>query len=499
MAKFRSDALANPLFLKGLFTAANRAGSYDAIRKEREEKKKKKRERLERFGQYNTIADQGQTSVTEGSVAGRNAAVAKLREYQTREDITLEEAKEIERRIQALQGNQVETYMKNTNDARNLKAVFQIDQMLESGTNPELEATFKARKQELLNSPETREAYDQAVLQRQKDAATARNYKEAEWIRANGSAIQEAMMSDDPEEIETYLEGLGEFSAVARDHAQRMTPFINTLKKMEEKRIASGVEPQKYEGMIEEMFPKGVPRQLQAALTAYNKAVEKYYVDGQWTQGGKKVASNMEDAMLGIYKNLANQDAARERAQENAQANTVRDEIADLRKQLNSPISLSDVRQRANQLAGKKSGRQATPTEAQLAQAEQELREVRDAPLLMRIEALQESLLPPEEREAREQKRNEPQDDGGFTVKASDGSVITRNQALDYVRRGGREKAVEYLQTKGLSEGQINALLDGDMSVSEPRRPTQEEMITEPGLINPQRAKKKLRENSYYG
>ena len=55
----------------------------------------------------------------------------------------------------------------------------------------------------------------------------------------------------------------------------------------------------------------------------------------------------------------------------------------------------------------------------------------------------------------------------------------------------GLEKTTRKLKDKGLNDQQIKALLGEDMSES---APTQEELITQSGLINPQRAKLKLRQ-----
>lgn len=67
----------------------------------------------------------------------------------------------------------------------------------------------------------------------------------------------------------------------------------------------------------------------------------------------------------------------------------------------------------------------------------------------------------------------------------------------DMVSEFGKEETKKFLKDdKGLTNNQIQALLGVDMSESQP---TQEEMITEPGLINPFRARKKLEENLFQG
>ena len=74
------------------------------------------------------------------------------------------------------------------------------------------------------------------------------------------------------------------------------------------------------------------------------------------------------------------------------------------------------------------------------------------------------------------------EDDGGFTVKVNN-QIITRTMVSEMVAEYGKEETEQFLKNnKGLSNNQIQALLGVDMSQSQP---TQEEMITEPGLINP--------------
>jgi hypothetical protein len=92
--------------------------------------------------------------------------------------------------------------------------------------------------------------------------------------------------------------------------------------------------------------------------------------------------------------------------------------------------------------------------------------------------------------EGKTREEAEIKDDGGFSVKVN-GQVTTRTMVQEAVALQGLEKTKTKLKDKGLNDQQIKSLLGEDMSES---APTQEELITRSGLINPQRAKLKLRQ-----
>jgi hypothetical protein len=187
--------------------------------------------------------------------------------------------------------------------------------------------------------------------------------------------------------------------------------------------------------------------------------------------------------MNGLYNNMINQLATSDYYASRRIEADKKKQIAELELQLETPMNTLKYMREARLLAN---STKKKPTEEDIERIAAGLYARDQEGLRAQLEYLQQGAEASEEDET-------PADDGGFSVEVN-GTVTTRAMVQEAIEAVGEAETRRKLKNAGLNEGQITALIKGDLSIGseETRAKTNEELIMEGGGINPYRAQRKL-------
>jgi len=287
----------------------------------------------------------------------------------------------------------------------------------------------------------------------------------------------------DAEELDKIISNAGNYSTEAQQLANSRLSWLETRKSLEQKAVdmSTPIDTSAAEDLLSKM-PDSEREALEPLLNNLKTTQEKGFVNGTWVSPTSKSGAQAQyNALLSRMGEVAINNAVNETSALKAEQRKKEAQVETLRLSLMSAIPDEDVNRRARMGLGvDKKGKAILPTEEDLAQARAELRAERQREVEQQIAFLQG--IETEKPEA------EMADDGGFSVKTPDGNVITKEYALRAKESGKTPK--QLADATGISLEQAEMLMGRSVQASKGK--TQEELITEGGLINPYRARKKL-------
>ena len=482
MAKFSQaflQGLLQPSYQEGLFTAARGIG----MRPQMQALQQQQQEELKRFDELAQTSEQGIAAAQQGDVSALTKRIADLRK-QMASATTLQEKQRIRQEMSNLQ--RLQPGAEKITVGNKAQSIIQGEQALqdESLVGP-ARAAIEQRIDVLKQDPEAMRQYNQFKMDQWRADQAQKEMQSQQWLADNSAKISKAIDDNDMDAIESIVQGAGEFSEAAQSYIATSLRNADAMARFEENSMERKVAPSVdyYQEQLDAL-PEEIRKNFQGTFDAYKEAAEKGWNGSEWSTGERLRAKQLEKTLQGqlraVYSQIATSDYFAKRAEEK----TKREQIAQLELQIATPMGsdyLTQGRILANSLL--QEGEELTQADVERAARslyQRDQQKYRSQLTALRGESTEEMPM---------------EDDGGFSVKVN-GKVTTRAMVQESVEMQGVEKTKRLLKNEGLNDQQINSLLGMDMSQSQP---TQEEMITEPGLINPFRARKKLEENPFQG
>lgn len=482
MAKFSQaflQGLLQPSYQEGLFTAARGIG----MRPQMQALQQQQQEELKRFDELAQTSEQGIAAAQQGDVSALTKRIADLRK-QMASATTLQEKQRIRQEMSNLQ--RLQPGAEKIAVGNKAQSIIQGEQALqdESLVGP-ARAAIEQRIDVLKQDPEAMRQYNQFKMDQWRADQAQKEMQSQQWLADNSAKISKAIDDNDMDAIESIVQGAGEFSEAAQSYIATSLRNADAMARFEENSMERKVAPSVdyYQEQLDAL-PEEIRKNFQGTFDAYKEAAEKGWNGSEWSTGERLRAKQLEKTLQGqlraVYSQIATSDYFAKRAEEK----TKREQIAQLELQIATPMGsdyLTQGRILANSLL--QEGEELTQADVERAARslyQRDQQKYRSQLTALRGESAEEMPM---------------EDDGGFSVKVN-GKVTTRAMVQESVEMQGVEKTKRLLKNEGLNDQQINSLLGMDMSQSQP---TQEEMITEPGLINPFRARKKLEENPFQG
>jgi trans-aconitate methyltransferase len=480
MAKFSQQflqAMAQPSYQQGLFTAAQQLGGLQG-RLEQE------RGAMQRFDESVRASEQGIAAAQQGDVSALTNRIAELRR-QMASATTLQEKQRI--RIEMANLQRLQPGAQKIAVGNKAQSIVQGEQALqdESLVGPARSA-IEQRLEALKQDPEAMTEYNKFKMDQWRTDQAQREMQSQQWLADNSAEISKAIDNNDMDAVESIVQGAGEFSEAAQSFVATSLRNADAMARFEENSMERKIAPSVdyYKNQLETL-PEEVRKILQPTFDAYKEASDNGWNGSEWTTGGRLRAKQLEKDMQSQFRSIYSQIATSEYFAKRREDTAKQEQIAELKLKIATPMSSEYVRQGRIQAASLlKEGEELT--QAMIDREARSLYQMDQRRDIAQLAALRDKS--PKEMPA--------EGDGGFSVKIND-QIVTRTMVTDMVSEFGKEETKKFLKDdKGLTNNQIQALLGVDMSESQP---TQEEMITEPGLINPFRARKKLEENLFQG
>ena len=466
------NALTRPSFGQGLFQLGQGIGQAPSMFTQQQ----KQEAELQRFDEAAQASEQGIAAAQQGDVSALTQRIADLRR-QMAEATTLQEKQRIRQEMTNLQ--RMRPGAEKIAVGNKAQSIVQGEQALKDETvSGPAKLAIQKRLEELKKDPEAMRQYNQYKMDEWRTGQTQKQMEAEQWLNTNSNSIDTAIQSNDMESVQKIILDAGEFSEAAQSYVNTSLRNAESMAQFQENSLERKKEPSVafYEEQINNL-PEEVKQFLSPTLEAY-KEIAKSWDGENWSVGSRARAAQLEKTLqteiAAINRSMAISDY---RVKQSEEADK-RDRIRALELKIDTPMDNSYIREaRIYESALLKKGEELSQARVE-ARADQMYQRDRRG----YIEQL--ATLEGKTREETEE------DDGGFSVKVN-GQVTTRAMVQEAVALQGVEKIKSKLKSKGLNEQQIRALLGEDMSQS---APTQEELITRSGLINPQRARLKLQQ-----
>jgi len=275
------------------------------------------------------------------------------------------------------------------------------------------------------------------------------------WIKANGSAITQALKDDDFDEVTKLVTGAGDYTEAAQAYVNRAQQNIKAMRDLEENSIERKTAPsvEMWEEKINSL-PEEVRKFFEPSLKQYKNAAKGWNENTQtWNTGARISANRIEKQMTGLYNNMTNQLASSD-FYTNRRIETDRQQkIEELKLQLKTPMGsryMNDARTLANSTLKRPKEEDIERIAAALYEREQEKYRAQ-------LEYLQQGSEASEEDET-------PADDGGFSVEVN-GTVTTRAMVQEAIEAVGEAETRRKLKNAGLNDNQINDLINEDLNI----------------------------------
>jgi hypothetical protein len=344
-----------------------------------------------------------------------------------------------------------------TEVSNNAKAILRAEQAIAGGEieNEQALRAMEARVEELKKDPEAMREYNNFKMQEWQTQRAQQDMKADAWIKANGSAITQALKDDDFDEVTKLVTGAGEYTEAAQAYVNRAQQNIKAMRDLEENSIERKTAPsvEMWEEQINSL-PKEVRAVLEPSLKAYKNAAKGWNENTQtWNTGARIAANRIEKQMTGLYNNMMNQLAVSDFSMSRREEAKKAEQIKDLELKLNTKMStkyINDARIYANSII-------KNPDDNDIQRIAESFYARDQEKYRSQLEYLQQGSEASEE-------DGTPADDGGFSVEVN-GTVTTRAMVQEAIKAVGEAETRRKLKNAGLNDNQINDLINGDLNI----------------------------------
>ena len=344
-----------------------------------------------------------------------------------------------------------------TEVSNNAKAILRAEQAIAGGEieNEQARRAMEARVEELKKDPEAMREYNNFKMQEWQTQRAQQDMKADAWIKANGSAITQALKDDDFDEVTKLVTSAGDYTEAAQAYVNRAQQNIKAMRDLEENSIERKTAPsvEMWEEQINSL-PEEVRKVLEPSLKAYKNAAKGWNENTQtWNTGARIAANRIEKQMTGLYNNMINQLAVSDFSANRRIEADKQKKVEELKLQLATPMGsryMNDARTLANSTLKR-------PKEEDIERIAEGLYARDQEKYRAQLEYLQQDSEAIEEGDA-------PADDGGFSVEVN-GTVTTRAMVQEAIEAVGEAETRRKLKNAGLNDNQINDLINGDLNI----------------------------------
>ena len=465
MAKFSQtflQSMLQPSYQEGLFSAARGIGAAPQMRALQQQQQAE----LSRYDESAQLSEQGVAAAQQGDVSALTQRIADLRR-QMATATTLQEKQAIRQEMTNLQ--RMRPNAEKIAVGNKAQSIVQGEQALQDETvSGTAKLAIQKRLEELKKDPEAMRQYNKYKMDEWRTGQAQKQMESEQWLVDNAKDIDEAIQNDDIEEVQRIILNAGEFSNAAQSYVNTSLRNAETLIKFEENSIERKKEPsvEYYKEQLEAL-PEELRDGLKPTLKAYEE-ISKDWNGETWTVSGARArASQLEKKLQSEISAINRSVAIADYRISESEAAEKRERIKNLEIKINTPMTsdyLTQGRIYANSLLGKKE--QLTPE--MINQAANLLYQRDRQSAIAQLEALEGKAM------------DEPEETPTQVIEA----------AMSEYPNKSREDVIKALKAGGF--------LPVDF-VEEKELPTQEELITQPGLVNPFRARAKLEQNPFRG
>lgn len=316
MARFSQQMLAgllNPAYQKELMNVGRAIGAAPGMLATRRREEKEKEEELARMDQLVTTSTQATASAQQGDVSSVTSKIDQLRQ-QMASAKTVEEKRMYAREIQALQKLIPETQKVATNNKA--QAIIRAEEaLLDPALDPRAKEALEQRIVEMKKDPQAMAEYNKYKLDQWRTDKAQQQMEADAWIKANSSAITDAIKNEDFDGLDGIIAGAGQFSGAAQTYASNIISAEKTMQQFEENSMLNKMAP---DTSVEEEQISSLPEELQKmvkpSMLKYKKLVEEGWNENTktWKTGYKVQAEAAQKEVQGLYRNIINQIATSE-------------------------------------------------------------------------------------------------------------------------------------------------------------------------------------------
>jgi hypothetical protein len=344
-----------------------------------------------------------------------------------------------------------------TEVSNNAKAILRAEQAIAGGEieNEQARRAMEARVEELKKDPEAMREYNNFKMQEWQTQRAQQDMKADAWIKANGSAITQALKEDDFDEVTKLVTSAGDYTEAAQAYVNRAQQNIKAMRELEENSIERKTAPsvEMWEEQINSL-PEEVRAVLEPSLKAYKNAAKGWNENTQtWNTGARIAANRIEKQMTGLFNNMMNQLAVSDFSMSRREEAKKAEQIKDLELKLNTKMStkyINDARIYANSIIKNPDDNDIQRIAESFYARDQEVYRSQLEYLQQDSEAIEEE--------------GTPADDGGFSVEVN-GTVTTRAMVQEAIKAVGEAETRRKLKNAGLNDNQINDLINGDLNI----------------------------------
>ena len=332
--------------------------------------------------------------------------------------------------------------------------------------------SLKDERSQLLTDPRVAEKYNTRASAVRRAEREKLDLAHEDYVSKNTSALETAIKNNDTAGVQAFVTGAGPaYADDAQKYVNLITGNIETMQRLEENAIANTQTPniKMYRDQISQFENPKVKALIQPVLEEYEKTIESGWDEEnqQWTTNGRKKAEQLEKRLNALISGVGMNDLSSQMANERARARTLDTQIdqqeAVLDLQVPNEAMMTSARLMAATLySGRKDGRGRSapakpPTEEEIKIIADQLLADAKRNAKVRLTELNKERFPNAEQPEPEPELEPIEDDGGFSVKNSDGQTITRKYALDAKRQGISPKKLA--EASNISVEQAKALI----------------------------------------
>ena len=465
MAKFSQaflQGLLQPSYQEGLFTAARGIGTAPQMRALQQQQQQE----LQRFDETSQLSEQGIAAAQLGDVNALTNRITALRK-QMNEATTLTEKQRIRQEITSLQ--RMRPGAEQIAVGNKARSIVQGEQALEdkSIVGP-ARVAIQERLEVLKKDPEAMREYNKYRMDEWRASQTQKQMEAEQWLDNNSASIDQAIQDNDIEAVQEIILDAGEFSEAAQSYVNTSLRNAESMAQFQENSLERKKEPSVdfYKNQIDGL-PKEVKEFLAPTLKAYEE-VSKSWDGENWTVSGSRLRAaqlekTLQTEIAAINRSMAISDY---RVKQSEEADK-RERIKQLELKINTPMDSSYIRE-------------ARIYEAALLKKGEELSEAR-------VEARANQMYQRDRRGYIDQLSSL---EGKTREEVEETPAQIIEEAMREYPNKSREEVIQALKSQGF--------ISQDYT-EEKEMPSQEELITRSGLINPFRARAKLEQNPFRG
>jgi hypothetical protein len=288
-----------------------------------------------------------------------------------------------------------------------------------------------------------------------------RDMRAGQWMQQNNERLTEAVLSGDADRVETIIGEAGEFSAEATAVVDRLQTGREVMRKLRTERVE---RTRTLNVDNKEKFVANLPEEFQPAAKAMLEQMkqheDQYFSNGTWTEGSLARAKALEGQYETLMRSSMSNQASAAYGARLSEERTVKGQIRRTELAREIPPSADEIRSVARMITKDADGE---PTEEDFKTARSTLIQQRNQMVDAQLRILRGEEVEPAGEEMK--------DDGGFTVKAPDGRIVTRAMVQEAVAKKDSATVRQSLRKSGLSDEQITVLMNDDATVEQLMNP----------------------------